>query len=140
MVDNCKSGTILFPRTETSLNFQKYLNFIQAKFKHLSAVLETGLNIFFLLLLKVASFRILDARYAYEFKGGHIRGAENFGKWNEDNFKEAFLPETLGPKHLEVLRRDSPPSSFDAKRNILIFHCEFSSVRGPTLLRHLRKM
>ena len=94
----------------------------------------------FILPLKVASFRILDARYSYEFKGGHIRGAENFGKWNEDNFKEAFLPETLGPKHLEVLRRDSPPSSFDAKRNILIFHCEFSSVRGPTLLRHLRKM
>ena len=107
-----------------------------------SPLLKTGL---FCLIIQVASFRIIDARYAYEFKGGHIRGAENFGKWNEDSFNDAFLPESLGPKQFDASRKSEmshkdSSSSFEAKRHIIIFHCEFSSVRGPTLLRHLRKM
>lgn len=31
----------------------------------------------------ISSFRIIDARYTYEFDGGHIKGAESFGKWEE---------------------------------------------------------
>jgi M-phase inducer phosphatase 2 len=91
---------------------------------------------------QVASYRIIDARYVYEYKGGHIRGAENFGKWNEEAFMKEFLPDTLGPKELTDFSKTKEDSSnsFSAKRHILIFHCEFSSVRGPTLLRRLRKM
>ena len=80
---------------------------------------------------KVASFRIVDARYCYEFKGGHIRGAENFGSWDEDAFFNEFLPKNLGPKK-------AVPEAED-KANILIFHCEFSSARGPALMALLRK-
>lgn len=79
---------------------------------------------------QVASYRIIDARYCYEFKGGHIRGAENFGTWDEEAFFKEFLP-TLEPKH-------SVPST-DEKAHIIIFHCEFSSERGPKLMALLRK-
>ena len=79
---------------------------------------------------KVASYRIIDARYCYEFKGGHIRGAENFGTWDEEAFFKEFLP-TLEPRH-------SVPDT-DEKAHIIIFHCEFSSERGPKLMALLRK-
>jgi len=78
---------------------------------------------------KVASFRIIDARYVYEFKGGHIRGAENFGAWDEEAFFNEFLPKTLPPA-------TCPPT--EEKAHIIIFHCEFSSERGPRLMANLR--
>ena len=82
----------------------------------------------------MTSFRIIDARYKYEFDGGHIRGAENFGSWNEEFDKEFF------PKLVDSSDKENEPlsSATDSKRHILIFHCEFSSVRGPSLLRLLR--
>jgi len=43
---------------------------------------------------QVASYRIIDARYCYEFKGGHIRGAENFGTWDEEAFFQRILTYT----------------------------------------------
>ena len=80
---------------------------------------------------KVASFRIIDARYPYEYHGGHIQGAENFGFWDEtESFLKEFLPPTLEP-------RKSVPGE-DEKAHILIFHCEFSSERGPKLMSTLR--
>ncbi len=80
---------------------------------------------------KVASYRIIDARYEYEYEGGHIRGAENFGLWDENAFLDAFFPESKPP-------RESPPDK-DAKADILIFHCEFSSARGPSIMQMLRQ-
>lgn len=86
----------------------------------------------------IASYRIIDARYVYEFEGGHIKGAENFGLWEEETFFEEFLPSALKPL---------PPGSHEAnqenqfamRKNVLIFHCEFSSKRGPALARDLRR-
>ena len=72
----------------------------------------------------------INARYCYEYKGGHIRGAENFGSWDEESFFNAFLPKNLGPK-------ESVPGD-EEKAQILIFHCEFSSARGPALMKQLR--
>lgn len=79
---------------------------------------------------KIASFRVLDARYCYEFKGGHIKGAENFGAWDEDGFFAEFLPRHWGPNK-EVPNKEE-------KAHIVIFHCEFSSARGPALMNMLR--
>lgn len=79
---------------------------------------------------KISSYRIIDARYEYEYKGGHIRGAENFGAWNEEAFFNEFLPRHLGPKR-------SVPGA-DEKAQVIIFHCEFSSARGPALMALLR--
>uniref|UniRef100_A0A0K2UNI8 protein-tyrosine-phosphatase n=1 Tax=Lepeophtheirus salmonis TaxID=72036 RepID=A0A0K2UNI8_LEPSM len=80
---------------------------------------------------EVDSFRIIDARYVYEFEGGHIVGAENFGSWDEATFFDEFLPLSKNPL--------ATPYSPDSKRKILIFHCEFSSVRGPELMKKLRQ-
>ncbi|XP_071176385.1 M-phase inducer phosphatase 1-like [Mytilus edulis] len=70
----------------------------------------------------IGSFRIIDSRYSYEFEGGHIPGAENIH--NKDDILELL-------KHVNKSRSDG-------KRDIIIFHCEFSSERGPKMCRFLR--
>ena len=65
----------------------------------------------------INSYSIIDCRYRYEYEGGHVRGAEN-----------RYLHETI----LSLLQQ---PTS---DRNVIIFHCEFSSERGPKMLRFLR--
>ena len=65
---------------------------------------------------------VVDCRYPYEYNGGHIRGAKNIFS------QEAILQEFIRNK------KSTPTASrSDDKRHILIFHCEFSSERGPTL-------
>lgn len=80
---------------------------------------------------EIASFTIVDCRYPYEFEGGHIRGAKNYYT------KEQIVKEFVNSKD-GVNKPDSVDESAVAKRNILIFHCEFSSERGPNLSRFLR--
>ena len=69
----------------------------------------------------VILIRIIDVRYNYEFMGGHITGAENWEHGEEERFLSSFLPATARPA-----------------RDILVFHCEFSSQRGPDFYRKLR--
>lgn len=70
----------------------------------------------------VASFKVIDCRYPYEFEGGHIQGALNL-------YTQEQIIEELVSKKTEALT-----AAGDAqKRHILIFHCEFSSERGPRL-------
>ena len=77
-------------------------------------------------------FRIIDVRYAFEFEGGHIRGAENWQHGEDDLFLSAFLPSIP----LDRVPEHDPNST--VKRDILIFHCEFSSQRGPDFYNKLR--
>ena len=72
----------------------------------------------------VASYKIIDCRYPYEFEGGHIRGAMNL--YTQEQILEEFLKQKT--EHTDAT----------GKRNIIIFHCEFSSERGPKLSRFLR--
>lgn len=58
-------------------------------------------------------YLLVDARFRYEYEGGHIRGAVNLNS-EEEMFKNI------------------------KKEWIVIFYCEFSSIRGPTLARRLR--
>uniref|UniRef100_A0A2S2PNS4 protein-tyrosine-phosphatase n=1 Tax=Schizaphis graminum TaxID=13262 RepID=A0A2S2PNS4_SCHGA len=77
----------------------------------------------------IDSYLIIDCRYPYEYEGGHIRGAINiFTK--EQLFKD-YTEDKLGKKSHKT-------DNINAKRNVLIFHCEFSSERGPSLSRYLR--
>ncbi|KAH3863669.1 hypothetical protein DPMN_026658 [Dreissena polymorpha] len=62
---------------------------------------------------------IVDCRYPYEFEGGHIKGAVNLFTKDDVN---ALLDKPLNGD----------------KRHVLIFHCEFSSERGPKMYRFLR--
>lgn len=66
-------------------------------------------------------FIIVDCRFSYEYEGGHIKNAINIS-----------LPEDLE-------ERLYFHNSGHVKR-LVIFHCEFSLLRGPTLACHLRKL
>lgn len=67
---------------------------------------------------------VIDCRYPYEFEGGHIRGALNL---HQEDQVEDFL-----------LKKPIIPSS-EEKRVVLVFHCEFSSERGPRMCRFVRE-
>jgi len=70
----------------------------------------------------IGEFHIIDSRYPYEFEGGHIKDALNI-----------FEKQELVNRFLK-----NPPKSDNEKRTVLIFHCEFSSKRGPSMSRFLR--
>lgn len=66
----------------------------------------------------IESLHIIDCRYPYEYEGGHVELARNLY--------------TRSQVYNEYFRK--PLESKDAsKRNIFIFHCEFSSERAPSL-------
>lgn len=69
----------------------------------------------------IESFTIVDCRYPYEYHGGHIVNSLNIH--TEMDLVSLFLDD-----------KDT-----DQKRRIIIFHCEFSSERGPRLMRLLRE-
>ncbi|XP_017494083.1 PREDICTED: M-phase inducer phosphatase-like, partial [Rhagoletis zephyria] len=75
----------------------------------------------------VESFTVIDCRYPYEFEGGHIQNAINI-------YTQELVLKTFLPNNSLTLRTNENLS----KRRILIFHCEFSSERGPSLCRFLR--
>jgi rhodanese-related sulfurtransferase len=65
---------------------------------------------------------ILDARFGYEYDGGHITGAENVYLPNQQEaVKEKLVDWKMGD------------------RVCVVIHCEFSSHRGPRLFHLLRK-
>lgn len=68
---------------------------------------------------RVASFKVIDCRYPYEFEGGHIIGALNL--YMSDQILE------------ELVKKKTDKPADGKKRDILVFHCEFSSERGPKL-------
>jgi M-phase inducer tyrosine phosphatase len=73
---------------------------------------------------KLTSYHIIDCRFDYEYNGGHIPGALNI---NTTAAVEEFL---LGTNAL----KPKPSISGDASgKTVLIFHCEFSAKRAPTL-------
>ncbi|KAM5171277.1 M-phase inducer phosphatase 3 [Mantella aurantiaca] len=67
---------------------------------------------------------IIDCRYPYEYEGGHIKDALNLHR--PEDVLAYFLNQPLVP-------------SVAQKRIILVFHCEFSSERGPKMCRLLRE-
>ncbi|KAM4675621.1 M-phase inducer phosphatase 3 [Discoglossus pictus] len=72
----------------------------------------------------VEKFYIIDCRYPYEYEGGHIQGALNLHR--QEEAVDFFLTKPLIP-------------TMPQKRIILVFHCEFSSERGPKMCRFLRE-
>eukprot|EP01016_Furgasonia_blochmanni_P008251 TRINITY_DN13326_c0_g1_i1.p1 TRINITY_DN13326_c0_g1~~TRINITY_DN13326_c0_g1_i1.p1 ORF type:complete len:280 (+),score=66.78 TRINITY_DN13326_c0_g1_i1:65-904(+) len=95
---------------------------------------------------------IIDCRFTYEHKGGHIKGAINIRKPNELERLFISKPENLmSEDYLDFIRTTGdienkegkiftiPTNSLDIP-NIIIFHCEFSQKRGPKMYRHLRKL
>lgn len=67
-------------------------------------------------------YLIIDCRFDYEFKGGHIKNAININ--TPEKIQDFFFSDPFKIKQL--------------METIVIFHCEFSQKRGPTLYRSLR--
>jgi M-phase inducer phosphatase len=67
---------------------------------------------------EIENLHIIDCRYPYEYEGGHIQSAKNL-------YTRSQIYNDYFRKPLEL--KDS------TKRNIFIFHCEFSSERAPSL-------
>ncbi|PIO31038.1 hypothetical protein AB205_0157630, partial [Aquarana catesbeiana] len=67
---------------------------------------------------------IVDCRYPYEYEGGHIKSAVNLPL--EQDIEEFLMKNPIIP-------------TSEDKRVIIIFHCEFSSERGPRMCRYVRK-
>jgi len=63
---------------------------------------------------------IVDCRYPYEYEGGHIKGALNL-------YTKEAITNTFINQHRSMCN------------SILVFHCEFSSERGPKMCRFLRE-
>jgi len=63
---------------------------------------------------------VIDCRYDYEYNGGHIRNAVNFTE--PEKFLEKFFYNNFG----------------EPQNIVLIFHCEYSTVRGPNMAQILR--
>ncbi|XP_029419974.1 M-phase inducer phosphatase 3 isoform X2 [Nannospalax galili] len=72
----------------------------------------------------IEKFYIIDCRYPYEYLGGHIQGALNL--YCQKELYDFFLKKPVVPLDFQ-------------KRIIIIFHCEFSSERGPRMYRFLRE-
>lgn len=72
-------------------------------------------------------FEVIDARYPYEFQGGHIRSAKNL--YTTETLSKYFYGDTVKVGETK-----------ENRRKVIVFHCEFSSERGPSLLKHLRKL
>ncbi|XP_006868851.1 PREDICTED: M-phase inducer phosphatase 1 isoform X2 [Chrysochloris asiatica] len=71
----------------------------------------------------IKEFIVIDCRYPYEYEGGHIKGAVNLHM--EEDVEDFLLKKPIVPT--------------DGKRVIVIFHCEFSSERGPRMCRYVRE-
>ncbi|XP_017568284.1 cell division cycle 25 homolog d isoform X1 [Pygocentrus nattereri] len=114
----------------------------------------------------VEDFLIIDCRYPYEYEGGHIKGAVNL--YTEAQIHQAFLHSfTIFQTSPEAPRDPcSPGGAFplgvqglgsgggtwtsaavgevkdggSSPRKLIVFHCEFSSERGPRLCQYLREL
>uniref|UniRef100_A0A2K5RP71 M-phase inducer phosphatase 3 n=1 Tax=Cebus imitator TaxID=2715852 RepID=A0A2K5RP71_CEBIM len=64
----------------------------------------------------IEKFYVTDCRYPYEYLGGHIQGALNL--YSQEELFNFFLKKPIVPLDTQ-------------KRIIIVFHCEFSSERGP---------
>lgn len=90
---------------------------------------------------QMASCQIIDCRFGYEYDGGHIPGAINLS--TVDRVKEHFLSPTGQVAKQGNLPSRSQSGQPDAHGNtlkkVLVFHCEFSAKRAPSMALALRQ-
>ncbi|XP_049641969.1 M-phase inducer phosphatase 3 isoform X1 [Suncus etruscus] len=72
----------------------------------------------------IEKFYIIDCRFPYEYLGGHIQGSLNL--YSQEELYNFFFKKPIVPVDTQ-------------KRIIIVFHCEFSSERGPRMCRSLRE-
>lgn len=91
---------------------------------------------------RISGFQIVDCRFAYEHEGGHIVGSINLN--SIEQIQQHFLTPGCGlhAGHALPPRTQSghPDEQGDTRKFVLIFHCEFSFKRGPSLALALRQV
>ena len=70
------------------------------------------------------SYQVIDCRFDYEYNGGHVPGAININTTAQ--LEEYFLGATVEKPTPSVSGEGGP-------KHVVIFHCEFSAKRAPTL-------
>lgn len=90
---------------------------------------------------RVSGYQIVDCRFAYEHEGGHIAGSINLN--SIEQIQQHFLTPGSGlhAEHALPPRTQSghPDEQGSTRKFVLIFHCEFSFKRGPSLALALRQ-
>lgn len=84
---------------------------------------------------KIAGYTVIDCRFPYEHSGGAVKGAVNLSS------PQAVLTHLLTPDqglHATQPLPTRQTSTSKGKKHVLVFHCEFSAKRGPTLALALR--
>ncbi|SPO20850.1 related to M-phase inducer phosphatase [Ustilago trichophora] len=89
----------------------------------------------------IMSYQVVDCRFGYEYEGGHIPGAINLST------VEKVVGHFLKPGQGRHSTQPLPPRSQSGKadkfgnrrKHVLVFHCEFSCKRAPTMALALRQ-
>lgn len=76
---------------------------------------------------------VIDCRFGYEYEGGHILDAINVGE------KEMIEEVLFGGRVPVPSESGKPNGRGSAKKTVLVFHCEYSAMRAPTMAKHLRE-
>ncbi|PWN45827.1 hypothetical protein IE81DRAFT_127452 [Ceraceosorus guamensis] len=82
---------------------------------------------------------VIDCRFGYEFDGGHVGGAINLS--TIEKVKAYFLTPGQGlhaDRPMPPRSQSGASSGTQPDKTVLIFHCEFSAKRAPSLALALR--
>ena len=87
---------------------------------------------------QIDKFIVIDCRFDYEYAGGHIEGAINLP--TSAAVEEFFLnygadhPLYASPEEIPLpTKSGEADEAGNVKKTIVVFHCEFSAKRAPTL-------
>ncbi|WFD36037.1 protein-tyrosine-phosphatase [Malassezia cuniculi] len=90
---------------------------------------------------KIHGYCIVDCRFAYEYEGGHVAGAINLN--TTEKVRSHFLECGCGMHANSDLpsrtQSGAPDENGDVRKFLLIFHCEFSWKRAPSMALSLRQ-
>ncbi|KAN0066283.1 m-phase inducer phosphatase [Thecaphora frezii] len=91
---------------------------------------------------QIAGFNVVDCRFGYEYEGGHVPGAINLNTMEQ--IKNYFLQPGQG-QHANGAalparsQSGKPDRNGNMRKHILVFHCEFSCKRAPSMALALRQ-
>lgn len=83
---------------------------------------------------QLESYQVIDCRFGYEHQGGHIPSAINLS--TVEQVKDRFLRSASLPPRSQSGKLDQ---FGNLRKPILVFHCEFSVKRAPTMALALRQ-
>ena len=80
-------------------------------------------------------------RFAFEFAGGHIRGAANFEASKDGDKKQRlfdYIAQVAADQQSSISNGARVADSI-SNRLVLVFHCEYSQYRGPYVAGEVSK-